>query len=65
MSETGSVALELFDITGRKVMGLVNSSIAKGYNTIQFDGSELSSRVYYYRLSGHGFVQTRQLVLVK
>jgi hypothetical protein len=59
------VTLNVFDITGRKVAELIDGPMAAGYHTVRFDGSRLSTGVYFYRLSGSGFVQTRQLVLVK
>ncbi|WP_340104235.1 T9SS type A sorting domain-containing protein [Rhodohalobacter sp. 8-1] len=65
LGESGRVALDVFDIAGRKVAELIDGPMAKGYHTVRFDGSVLSSGVYFYRLSTSGFVQTRKLVLVK
>lgn len=65
LGESSRVALDVFDITGRKVAELIDGPMMKGYHDVRFDGSGLSSGIYFYRLSTSGFVQTRQLVLVK
>lgn len=65
LGKSSQVALDIFDITGRKVAELANGPMTKGYHSVRFDGSGLSSGVYFYRLTASGFVQTRQLVLVK
>lgn len=65
LSEADRVVLDVFDVTGRKVARLIDEQMAQGAHTVRFNASNLSSGVYFYRLSGHGFSQTRQLVLVK
>jgi hypothetical protein len=65
LGKSGSVLLEVYDVTGRRVAKLINEPMSAGYHTVQFDGSRLSSGVYFYRLTTDNFIQTRQLVLVK
>ena len=36
-----------------------------GSHRVQFNGSGLSSGVYFYRIQAGGFVETRKLVLVR
>jgi hypothetical protein len=38
---------------------------AAGYFDVQFNGSELPSGVYFYRLQAGDFVQTRKMILLK
>ena len=59
------VTLEVFDLLGRKVASLVNARKSTGEYSIEFDGSNLVSGVYIYRLSSPGFVVSRRLVLLK
>jgi hypothetical protein len=36
-----------------------------GYHEVRFDGSSLSSGVYFYQLKARDFVETRRLLLLR
>jgi hypothetical protein len=59
------VELKVYDIVGREVATLVNELKAPGTYEIQFDGAKLASGVYFYRLKGGSYVQTRTMILLK
>ncbi len=59
------VSLSVYDVLGREVARLVNEQLAPGTYETTFDGLNLSSGVYFYRLHAEGFVQVRKLVLQK
>ncbi len=59
------VELDVFDVLGREVKTLVNQKQSPGTYTVTFDGSRLSSGVYFYRLSAGGFTSVKKLMLVK
>ena len=61
----GFVSLRVYDIKGKEVVTLVNENKQPGYYNVQFDGSKLSSGVYFYRLETKGFVQTKRMMLIK
>lgn len=61
----GIVAVILYDMSGREVAKLVNDFRPAGYYTLSFNGANLSSGMYFYRLSSAGFSQTKKMVLVK
>jgi hypothetical protein len=65
----GKVNIVLFDISGREVGTLVNDVKTAGYYTISFNASNLSSGMYFYRISATGgsqnFVTTKKMVLIK
>ncbi|MFZ1292494.1 MAG: YCF48-related protein [Melioribacteraceae bacterium] len=63
--ETSNVHLIIYDILGREVKTLVNEIQKPGNYNIQFDGSKLSSGVYYYQLKYGSFVQTKKMLLLK
>ena len=65
LKTTGIVKLAVYDITGREVAQLVNSSLTPGTYQYTFDGSGLSSGAYFYRLETDGFVETKKMLLVK
>ena len=59
------VLLTVYNTLGQKVAELVNGDIEAGNHEIRFDGSNLASGIYFYRLQAGSFVQTRKLLLVK
>jgi hypothetical protein len=65
IAERADVLLRVFDPLGREVATLVNEKMTPGYYTRVFDGSELASGVYLYRLQANGYVQTKKLLLTK
>ena len=65
ISKLGFVSLKVYDSQGKEVAVLVNENKAPGYYNIQFNGSNLSSGVYYYRLESKSFVQTKRMMLLK
>ena len=61
----GKVLLKVFDSLGREVAELVNEEKAAGRYEVKFDGSNLSSGVYFYRITAGNFVSTKKLLLMK
>ena len=58
-------SLRVYDVLGREVAVLVNEQKSAGTYTVQFDGSGLTSGVYFYRLQAGEFVQTKKLMILK
>jgi len=65
ISEFGFVTLKVYDILGKEVKTLVNENKSAGNYIVKFDGSNLSSGVYFYRLEAGDFIQTKRMVLLK
>ena len=61
----GFVSLKIFDILGNEIRTLVNENNSKGSYEVEFDGSSLSSGIYYYKLQSGNFTQTRKMLLLK
>jgi hypothetical protein len=59
------VQLKVYDIMGREVQTLVNEKLNPGTYEVTFDGSALTSGVYFYRLFVNGFSETKKMLLVK
>ncbi len=59
------VSLKMFDVLGRETATLVNEAKESGSYTVTFDASNLTSGVYYYRLSAGTFTETKKLLLLK
>ncbi|MCB0294283.1 MAG: T9SS type A sorting domain-containing protein, partial [Calditrichaeota bacterium] len=57
LPEALPVRVEVFNMLGQPVATLVNEMKPAGYHTVSFDGSELSSGIYFYRLEAGSFSQ--------
>lgn len=61
----GKVSLVIYDLQGREAARLVDGFQPAGIHRMTFDGSRLSSGVYFARLTAGNFQQTQKLLLVK
>lgn len=59
------VTLKIYDVLGREVKILIDDLQEPGYQSVQFDASNLASGIYYYQLKAGQFVSTRKLLLIK
>jgi mannan endo-1,4-beta-mannosidase len=62
---TGHVTLKVYDILGREIVNLIHGMKEAGYYSVIFDGSRLSSGVYFYRLEAGKNIQVKKLILLK
>ncbi len=60
-----NVTLKVYDILGREVTTLVNENKSSGIYEIEFNGSELISGVYFYKLTVGNFSQTKKMFLIR
>lgn len=59
------VSIKVFDIQGKVVTTLVNENMKPGYYSIDFNGSNLASGVYFYRMEAGTFSDAKRLMLIK
>ncbi len=59
------VTLKIFDEVGREVTTLVNEQKEIGFYNIEWNASNFSSGVYFYRLQAGEFSKTKALILIK
>jgi parallel beta-helix repeat protein len=64
-NEMLSVALKVYDILGNEIVALVNEEKQPGNYIVEFDGSNLSSGVYFYKLTAGDFSVTKKMVLLR
>jgi len=62
---TGFVSLKIYDALGKEVMTLVNDIRSAGRYEVEFDGSNLTSGIYFYKLESGNFISTRKMTLIK
>ena len=65
IQERRKVTLKVFDLLGKEVAKLVNKEQPQGNYEIAFDGSNLTSGIYLYRLITDEFVDTKKMILLK
>jgi len=59
------VSLTVYDVLGRVVSVLVNARNDAGIHEVKFEGSNLASGVYFYRLQAGDYIATKKLLLMK
>jgi len=59
------VTLKVFDVLGNVVATLVNEEKPAGSYELDFNASQLSSGIYFYKLQAGSFVETMKMILLK
>jgi len=70
LPEQAQVTLTVYDMLGREVTQLVNTTQEAGYKSVQWNatdmhGKPVSAGVYLYQIRAGEFVQTKKMVLLK
>ena len=60
------LTLAVYDITGKEITRLVNNEFkSAGFHSVDFNGSNLSSGVYFYKLTTDNFTSVKRMTLIK
>jgi len=70
LPSNGMTSLKVYDLMGKEVSSLVNGNMSAGEFTTQFNGTNLSSGMYLYKLEfngvdGKSFSEQKKFMLVK
>lgn len=65
LPEGAHVKLTVYDLLGNQVQTLVDEFKAAGTYSVKFNGAELTSGIYIYRLQAGDFVSTKRMALIK
>jgi hypothetical protein len=65
LPKSGFTSLKVYDAMGREVASLMNSKLEAGVYTADFNASNLSSGVYFYKLISGEFSEVKKLTLIK
>lgn len=65
LPEKLNVKISVYDILGQKVKELINETKDAGVHTINFDGSKLSSGIYFYRIDAGKYSDVKKMILIK
>ena len=68
--QESQVQLTIYNIMGQEVTTLNNSTLQAGFHSIRWDGTnglgeQVSTGVYFYRLSSPAFTSTKKMIMVK
>lgn len=59
------VSLKIFNILGRETEKLVNEVLKPGFYNYKWNGQNVPSGIYYYKIVTDNFSETRKMILVK
>jgi len=59
------VTLKIYDLVGKEVATLMNEKLDAGRYTATFNGSNLASGMYFYKISAGNFTFVKKMVLIK
>lgn len=62
---TQFVTLKVYDLLGREISTLVNEIKQPGMYEVNFNGNELTSGIYFYRIQAGTFIETKKLILLR
>lgn len=59
------VNITVYNNLGQEVKSLVNKEQKAGKYVVSFNATELSSGIYFYKITANNFVQTKKMILLK
>ncbi|GBD88268.1 arylsulfotransferase [bacterium BMS3Abin03] len=65
IAQPGFVTLKVYNMLGEEVVTLVNEEKAAGKYEVSFDGTELATGIYIYRIHTGKFTDVKKLLLLK
>ena len=54
--------MKVYDVPGNELATLVNEERPGGNYAVNFDASQLSSGIYFYKLQAGSFVETKKMI---
>lgn len=65
LDKPSRVNIDIYDVLGNHIDNILTSDHTAGVYKINYDGSSLSSGVYFYRINAGGFSTSKRMVLIK
>ncbi len=65
LPEPSNVAVEIFDILGRRVETLIQTEQPAGHHQVTWDAKGLTSGMYFCRIQAGDYAETKKMVLLK
>ncbi|MFC2170574.1 CARDB domain-containing protein [Calditrichota bacterium] len=65
LKDAGQVKLTVYNVTGQRVMTLVDGDMTAGYYHATFDARDMATGIYYYAIEVNGFRDLKKMVMLK
>ena len=65
IKEPSQVELNIYDSQGRFIQNLLNENKSAGLHSVEFNGSDLASGIYFYRVQIGDFMITKKMLFLK
>lgn len=66
LSENAKISIKIYDYSGREILTLIDKEQEAGYYSAEFDGTNLASGIYFYKLVvNNNKIDTKKMVLLK
>ena len=65
IEDRGFVSLKIYNILGKEIITLVNEEKQAGSYEVEFDARNLTSGIYFYKLTAGTFKESRKMILLK
>ncbi|MEO8446151.1 MAG: S8/S53 family peptidase [bacterium] len=65
LTSAGYTSLKIYDMLGKEVTSLVNTNLQPGSYTAEWNASNYTSGIYFYKLETENFTDTKRMMLVK
>jgi len=59
------VTLKIYNVSGNEIETVIDESQDKGFHSVRFDGSNLSSGIYFYRIKINSFTEAKKMILIR
>jgi hypothetical protein len=65
VNNAGHIKLEVYNSLGQKISTLIDDYYMAGHYKISFDGSDLPTGLYFYKMTTESLTQIRKMILIK
>ena len=59
------LSIDIYDMNGRRIRSLVHGIFDSGRQEVHWDAGDLSSGIYFIRMSSRDFMETKKVTLIK
>ncbi len=65
LPKSSNVTIKIYDAIGREVSTLVNEKLNAGVYSVDWDGANYPSGVYFYQITSGSYIETKKMILIK